>query len=130
MPPVATLIREHIANPPELTALRHDIETGNQDIRDIALEVAEGTSYNQLRNAMRSLEWLATQDNALAILIMMGLFAFADKIFAHDICDAIELWIENNADADVTKGFDAQLTRGAIPDQKVSDWRTSLSRLR
>lgn len=58
--------------------------------------------YDVLCQVMRHLEALAERSEFTAIVLMLCLDPFARKLFAHDIRDAINLWIINVDSARVT----------------------------
>ena len=59
-------------------------------------------SYEALDNVMLSLEELAERHRTAALLLMICLHGpAAESSAAHDVCDAIDLWISETDDPDV-----------------------------
>lgn len=84
----------------ELTDLESDFASGKADVRRFVVTcVGTNPTYPDIKTAMTQLESVAQENKQLALLLMTGLYDIADDARAHDVCDAIDLWIENAGDA-------------------------------
>lgn len=79
-------------------------------------------SYDDIRDSMAALEWLAASHLELSLLLMAGLYAAADAIFAHDVADAVELWLENKGTAPLAGYIAIHVNNGSVPPQKGAEW--------
>lgn len=62
-------------------------------------------TYDAVRERMRALESLVTTDEAAALTAMVELYPIASRLLAHDVCDAIELWLRDRGQDDLRAGL-------------------------
>lgn len=62
-------------------------------------------TYEAVRERMRALETLVTTDEDAALTAMAELYPIASRLLAHDVCDAIELWLHDRGRDDLRAGL-------------------------
>ena len=70
------------------------LRTGTSPEVLVRRAVGVAPSYDAIASIMSSLEELSSRDMELSLKLMTGLYPVASDVFAHDVCDSIELWLE------------------------------------
>ncbi len=125
---IVELISQRVPSSDEFRSAFEALAKGEADLGNIVVMLVGSTSYENVRRAMRDLEWLAGLSPDLAILLMTGLYAVAEGLFAHDVCDSIELWLENEGTSALVGPIRAQCERGAIATSKAVEWSDMIAR--
>lgn len=68
---------------------------------ELARRVVGVASFEGVGEVMSSLEALSSQDMELSLKVMIGLYPVASDVLAHDVCSAIELWLEHEGTPEV-----------------------------
>ena len=75
---------------------------GLQLFQEIIKSFNEDALTNEIAttNLMSYLEKIAEKNAAVAIYLMTKLWVVASSLYMHHVCDSIDLWIENESDAE------------------------------
>ena len=124
-----TLIQQRKRSPPELATLLEEILSGEQTVDDIiANAVGTPVTYERVQTTMLDLESLAEHNSVLGILLMTGLYEFADRVYAHDVNDGIELWIEEKGGPELAAALAATTPKTADRSKKLGEWLRMLAK--
>jgi hypothetical protein len=118
-----TVIRQRDYSANSLGVLLREILDGTQSPETIAESlVGKPATYSNIKATMSDLEAVAEHDNVLGVLLMTGLYGLADSIHAHDVCDGIELWIENSAGRDLVDALESINPPNDAAETKRMEW--------
>jgi hypothetical protein len=121
------LIHDRVVDPNAFHELATQLHEGRLELRAALLQLTRGDQYFDVAAAMSALEWLAQSDANLALLLMAALYGLADKLFAHDVCDAIELWLEGSGDERLLPELQLHAERGSLDSVKAAEWITTIT---
>lgn len=119
-------IRARAFNEKAISELREALSDGSVNLRTAVEALIQSLAYADLQLAMSSLEWLIELDSSLALLLMAGLYGVADDTSEHDICDAIELWLEKCGAQTLVAPIELHARRGSIAPRKALEWTEAL----
>lgn len=87
------------------------------------------TSYESINAMMISLERIASVDTDLGLRVMIGLYSVASDTCAHDVGDAIELWMYHEGTRKIKTYIDGLRSRKVYPglERKLSEWSDFLT---
>ena len=121
------LIHERVANHDAFCELARQLHTGETELSDALLQLTSTGPSADLSATMSNLEWLAQSEPTLALLFMVALYRVANQAFAHEICDAIELWIEHSGDDQLVSELKLHEQRGDLIAVKAGEWIAAIS---
>jgi len=93
-------------------------------------EQTQDDDYEAIKQANRLFEAVAEQNTAVSLCLMAELYDPASEVFAHDITDSIELWIDEQGSVDLLRYIQRQqAVPEKLPMQNVyKDWVASLQK--
>jgi hypothetical protein len=127
--PIISALRAGQLEDEALERTRVLLQTGVSPEILVRRSVGVAPSYEVVEKLMSSLEELSSRDVELSLKLMLGLYPVAGEVFAHDVCDSIELWLEHEGTQEV-KRFVASLLSVEPPfgaREKLESWIQLLS---
>jgi len=121
-------IRSRIPARRDSAQLLQGLIDGRYDLRELVNELVSIRTYQHALDTMADLEWLASDEADLALILMVGLYDIADELRAHDLCDAIELWLENSGSQPLIAALETQTRQGNVSIAKSAEWVSMLAR--
>lgn len=93
-------------------------------------EQTQDNGYEAIKQANWLFEEVAEQNTAVGLCLMAELYDPASEVFAHEITDSIELWIDEEGSVDFLSYIQRQqAVPGKLPMQNVyKDWVASLKK--
>lgn len=117
------LIRQRHYAADALSELLSELSDGHRTPESIAEKlVGQPITYFSIKTAMNDLEALAEHNEILGILLMTGLHGLADGVYAHDVCDGIELWIENSHEQNLVDALETITPTNEAAQKKKLEW--------
>jgi len=127
-PRAIELIDDRVVDRGAFRELATQLHEGRLELRAALLQLARGDQYCHVSATMSALEWLAQSEANLALLLMAALYGLADKLYAHEVCDAIELWLEGFGDEQLIPELRLHAERGSLDMRKVAEWITTMTK--
>ena len=98
-----------------LEAIAQELDRNPAKAETLVDEIGQRTgtaawTYPTVRAAMNTLEELAERHEGLALRLMIALMEIAGRVQAHDVCDGIDLWLENSPHQELVGYLEARLT--------------------
>ena len=78
--------------------------------------------YIKITEALKEYEDLYDEDAELALKKMIDLYPIASKIYNHEVCDAIDLWINESKDAKLVSYLMKKITENNFLNSKYHKW--------
>lgn len=80
------------------------------------------TKYQKVTTLFSECEDLFEQEPITALKMMIDLYAEADKVFNHEVADAIDLWVNDNINDEIVKYLQSKIIKNNNIDRIYSNW--------